>query len=409
LTTSEATTTEAPKAKRARKRRGRRLNGEGTIFQRSDGRWCASLSFGARRKYVYAATAEAVRAKLNAAIEAKTKGAPIDDGRISVADHLETFLTERRSRTRPQTMQHYENAVTRHIVPALGHVKLRKLTPAMVLAFLETKRAEVIGKRADGSPRTLSPMMVRHIRTVLKMALELAVDLELVARNPVRKMKSGRAERSKVNPLDDEETRKFLKTAIAHPLGALWLVVATLGLRRGEVLGLRWADVDLERGMVSVRVQLLHLKDADGKQQPSLVEPKSKNALRDLRLAPAVVDALKKRKAEQAAQRLQLGEAWGPDLGLVFTTQDGRPLMGGAVSSTHAVLCKKAGVRRVRFHDLRHGAASLMLAAGVDPRTLSETLGHSRVGFTLDTYAHVKRPKLDDAVDKLAAVLLPNG
>lgn len=391
-----------------RKKSRKRLNGEGSIYQRKDGLWCGEISLAnGKRKALYGKTAEIVRAKLKAALDAKAKGTLVADERVTVGDHLDTFLKERSSRTRPQTMQHYRNSVERHIKPKLGHIRLTNLTPLMVLQFLDEKRSEVIGKKADGSSRHLAPLMIRHIRTVLKMALELAVDLDLIARNPVRKLKSGRDDRKKINPLDADETRRFLTLAGAHSLGAIWLIVATLGLRRGEVLGLRWEDIDLEKSELRVRVQLMHLHDDAGELKPVLVEPKSKNALRDLKLVPALVDALRARKADQAAERLQLGEEWGPDLGLVFTTHDGRPLQGGAVSSTHSALCKKAQVRHIRFHDLRHGAATAMLEAGVDPRTLSDALGHSRVGFTLDTYAHVRKPRLDDAIERVAERLLP--
>lgn len=410
-TTQDSTEATAPKAKRARRRRGRRLNGEGTIYQRADGRWCAEVSTGnGRRKSLYGKTAEDVRAKLSTTIEGIAKGQTAGDDRMTVATFLDRFLDERRARTRPQTMQHYENAVRRHIVPHLGTVKLRKLAAADVQRFLEKKRAEVLRTDEDGTAHRMSPMMVRHIRTVLKMAMRLAVEWDLVVRNVVDGVRGPKLERQKIDTLDADETRKLLATTATHPLGAIWLIAAMLGLRRGEILGLRWLDIDVERSMLSVRVQLVHLDDETDKTKPKvphLVEPKSKSAMRDIRMPPQLVAALQTRKATQAAQRLKLGTAWGDDMGLVFTTQDGRPLVGGAVSSTHAHLCDKAKVRRVRFHDLRHGAATMMLGAGVDLRTLSETLGHARASFTLEVYAGTKRPRLDDAVDKLAAVLLP--
>lgn len=394
------------KERRKGKRR-RRLNGEGYIGQRPDGFWVAQVSLpGGRRKSVYAKTADGVRRKLKAELDAVASGRIVTRDKLTLADFLERFLEERRGRSaRPQTMQHYENAVRRHIVPELGHILVRKLSAPDVQAFLEKKRAEVIGKNADGTPKTMSATMVRHLRTVLFMAMRLAVQWDLAGRNVVDGVRGPRASAPKIDPLSAEETIKFLATAATHPLGALWLVVGTLGLRRGEVLGLRWSDVDLDKAVLSVRVQLVHLKDSDGVPQPHLVEPKSKSAVRDLRMLPDVVEALRRRKAEQDAQRAELAEVWGPDLGLIFTTQHGTPLMGGAVSSTHTALCKKAGVRHVRFHDLRHGVATLMLGAGVDLRTISETLGHARPTITLTFYAHTKRPMMDAAVATLGAVL----
>ena len=405
VTTTEMMTTDAitsqPKSRRARRRRGRRLNGEGTIYQRRDGRWCAEVTTGnGGKKCLYAATAEAVRAKLNATIESIARGQALGDDRLTVAQHLAVFLDERRTRTRPATMVDYTNVVERHLVPGLGTVRLRKLTAADVQRFLDERRAS-----------GLSATMVRHIRTILRMAMRLAVDRDLVVRNVVDSVRGPKAEQTEIVPLTAEETRKLLETARAHPLGAIWFVVATLGLRRGEVLGLRWADLDLEHGKLSVRVQLASVtgdedEDEDGVREAKLVEPKSKKAVRDLAMAPAVVEALRARKRAQAADRLRVG-VWHDKSGLIFTAEDGQPLVGASISALHTSLCKAAKVRAVRFHDMRHGAASLMLAAGVDPRTLSEALGHSRVAFTLDTYAHVTQARLDDAVSRVAGAVLP--
>ena len=394
--------TDTPASSAPRRRRSRpkaRANGEGSVFQRADGRWCAVLSCGGgRRKSYYGATRAEALGALVGAREAQRRGQPLGDDRLTLAVLLERFLDERRARTRPATMTDYTNVVRRHLTPALGPVKVRKLTAADVQAFLEAKRGEV------------SPTMVRHIRTILRMALRLAVDWELVSRNVVDSVRGPKAERPAIDPLDAAETRQLLAKVRAHPLAAVWFLAATLGLRRGELLGLRWDAIDLDGGTLAVRAQLAHVEgEGEGEaKRPVLVEPKSKSGRRMLKLAPPLVAMLRERKAAQAAQRLRAGGYWRNDLGLVFTLDDGRPICGPAVSSLHTRLCTAAGVRVVRFHDLRHGAASLMLAAGVDPRTLSEALGHARVAFTLDTYAHVKRPRLDDAIDRLAAVVLPS-
>jgi integrase len=398
MTEAAATPT---KGKRTRRRRGRRLNGEGTIYQRKDGRWCAEVASGdGKKKCLYAPTAEAVRAKLNATIEMLAKGQSLGDDRLTVAQHLTVFLDERRTRTRPATMVDYTNVVDNHLVPGLGTIRLRRLTAADVQRFLDEKRTT-----------GLSATMVRHIRTILRMAMRLAVDRDLVVRNVVDSVRGPKAEQAEIVPLTADETRKLLETARTHPLGAIWFIVATLGLRRGEVLGLRWSDVDLERAKLSVRVQLATVDDDrdDTERKPreaKLVEPKSKRAVRDLVMAPAVVEALRARKRTQAEDRLRVG-AWHDKHGLIFTAEDGTPLVGASISALHTSLCETARVRTVRFHDMRHGAASLMLAAGVDPRTLSEALGHSRVSFTLDTYAHVTQARLDDAVSRVAVAVLP--
>jgi integrase len=376
---------------RSRRRRARRLNGEGSIVRRADGRWCAALCLeGGRRRYFYGATADEAQKKLHDAREAIRQGKQIDDEKMTVGVLLERFLDERRSRTRAATMIHYENCVRKHIKPVLGHLRLRKLTAADVQRFLDMKTTEGF---AVG--------MVRHLRTTLRMAVQLGVGWDVCSRNVVDFVRGPKGESKHIDPLTIEETKKLLDAAGKHRLAPLWLLATTLALRRGELLGLTWDAIDLDRGTLEVRSQLQRLRG-----ETKFCEPKTENARRVLHLTHAHVGALREHRARQAEERLRAGPYWKDEHGLVFTQVDGRPILGPAISQTHRRLCRAAKVREVRLHDLRHGAASIMLASGVDPRTLSETLGHSRVSFTLNTYTHAKRPQLDDAVDRLSAILL---
>lgn len=378
------------KSKATRRRRGRRLNGEGTICQRADGRWCAAVSLDAgQRRFFYGASADEVARKLQRAKETIRQGRALDDERMTVGALLERFLDERRGRTRLSTMVDYENVARNHIAPSLGQLKLRKLTATDVQRFLDKKRTEV------------SATMTRHIRTVLSMAVRLAVSWDLASRNVVEFVRGPKSEAKPVDPLDVDETRKLLAAAKGHRLEPLWLLAATLGVRRGELLGLAWSAIDLDVGQLHVRQQLQRVR-----RKTAIGAPKTSSAIRTLRLTPLLMTALQEHRRRQAAERLRAGPLWQDKDGLVFTQVDGSPLIGPAVSQMHRRLCKRAGVRNIRLHDLRHGAATIMLASGVDPRTLSETLGHSRVSFTLNTYAHTKRPQLDAAVDRVSAALL---
>lgn len=382
----EATTTNAPTAKLAR----RRKKGRGSIYRRRDGRWCAELPKpGGGRKFIYGATAGEVETKLTAAKATLDAGGNLGDDRLTVAVVLDRFLDERQHRTRPRTIESYRYLADHHIKPHIGSMRARALTADDVQAFINRRVRE-----------GLSPSMVHHVLMVLRMAFKLAVMRRAVLVQPTIDVHGPKVERSIPVPLDLADTQKLLGAARSHPLGGVWFLAAGLGLRRGEVLGLRWRDVDLDAGRVTVRHQLVRTDDG-----LNLAPPKTKRALRTLSLSPATVALLQARKARQAKDRLRAGEVWADSLGLIFTGERGHPIDGGTLAGLHAELCKAAGVRHVRFHDLRHGAATLMLAGGEDPATLSATLGHARVAFTLDTYVHTSQPRIAEATGRLGAIL----
>jgi integrase len=395
-TTTTTTTTEHEPPKRARRRRKTR----GSIYKRNDGRWCAQLELaGGRRKYIYGQTEADVETKLTAAKSTIDAGGRLVDERFTVTDLVDAFLEERTNRVRPGTLDNYRHYVDFHIKPHIGKLTVARFTADDVQAFANRR------VREGASASTVSYTLI-----VLRMAFRLAVSRRRVMFNPTEGVHGPKVERNVGAPLDAADAQKLIEAARAHRLGAMWILGAALGLRFSEIAGLRWRDVDLKAGHVTIRHQLFIARAAKGEvghfgERAKLTPPKTKRALRRLALSAAVVAELKVRKATQAAERLKAGEAWSDSLGLIFTCPRGQPLDRGSHSKEHRALCDAAGVRRVRFHDLRHGAATLMLAAGVDPAALSAALGHSRVAFTLDTYVHVTSPRVDDAVGRLADVL----
>lgn len=373
-----------------RKRGRRRKKGRGSIYQRSDGRWCAELAVdNGRRKFIYGATAADVERKLTAAKSTVDAGGSLGDERLTVGVVLDMFLDEREHRVRPRTIESYRYLVDHHIKPHIGNIRARTLSPADVQGFIARRL------RANASASLL-----HHVLAVLRMAFRLAVRWGLILRNPADDVHGPKVERKELSPLDAIATQGLLAVAAKEPLGAIWFIAASLGLRRGEILGLTWNDVDLDAGILAVRHQL-----QGAAEKAKLVAPKTKRGMRELAINARVVALLRERKRLQAAEKLAAGDKWENRLNLIFTGERGQALEGATVLKIHHRLCKAAGVAAVRFHDLRHGAATLMLDAGVDPATLSATLGHSRVGFTLDTYVHATRRNLDDAVEKLAGVL----
>ncbi len=403
-TTEQQTTVRAPATPRRRRRRAR-----GSTYRRSDGRWCGELALkGGGRKFVYGRTQSDVEQKLTAAKASIDAGVPLGDDRLTVGAILDRFLEERAGRVRPSTLTRYTEIATLHIKPTLGTRKARALTAADVQSFVSSL-----------SRNGMTPAMVHHVLVVLRMALNLAESWDLVARNVAKRVKAPKAERmppvegeepkarSVREPLNLDETRKLLEAARPHRLGAIWFLATSLGLRKGEVLGLRWRDVDLNAGTLTVRHQLAFVTEGKGDERTTravLAPLKAKRRLETLPLAPGLVALLRERKALQAAEQLKAGAAWENALGLIFTSLRGHALDVCRMHRLHRELLTNAGVRVVRFHDLRHGAATEMIGNGADVASAGAILGHADKATTL-RYSHPDPARAHAAVTRLASVL----
>ena len=377
-----------------KKKRARRTG----TYLRSDGRYCAELWSNGRRRFFYGRTADEAEQKRDDA-RATVRAGGFLPGAVSVGELLDRFLDERASRgCRERTLEGYRYVLNQQIRPLLGQVEARKLTADDVQALVSRQLRE------GGSPS-----MVHRTVSHLRMVFKLALDRRTVMIDPTRGVRTPKVERDIPEPLEGEETRKVLQAARAHPLGALWFLGAVCGLRPGEALGLRWRDVDLDGGLVHVAHTLTLVRGEDGKPTVGLGPTKPKRGTREIGLEPAVVAALRARKAQQAAERLAAGAAWSNALGLVFTGIFGQPLDRSTVSKLNRDVLKTAGVRHVRPHDHRHGAATQAHEAGEDLATLSAWLGHSRTSFTVDTYVHARKRKVAGVSSRLAGVLALEG
>lgn len=265
------------------------------------------------------------------------------------------------------------------------------------LASAPAANRPAVGRPA---PKRLSPASVAYGRTVLRAALNQALRWGLVARNVAALVDPPRVTRKEVEPFTLDEARAFLAAVKGDRLEALYTVALALGLREGEALGLRWADIDLDGAMLAVRQQLQRVTGA-GLQ---LVEPKTERSRRTVALPDVVVRALRAHRVRQLEERLLAGARW-VDSGQVFTTRRGTPLDAANALKAFKRALQGAGLRNQRFHDLRHGAATLLLAQGVQPRAIMDLLGHSQVGVTLNLYSHVLPEVRRDAADKMDAVL----
>ena len=368
----------------------RRGNGEGSVYQEKDGRWCAviSLPTGGRKKY-HARTRQEAAEKLLAARRTLSDGLPLPDRRQTVGDLLSTWLEDTaRVTVRPATYQSYATIVRVHLAPALGRIRLADLTPQHVQRFLNQKSS-------DG----LSPRRVDYLRAVLRRALNQAMRWGLVARNVATLVDPPKATRNKVNPFTPEEARLFLEAIKGDRLEALYTLALVVGLRQGEALGLMWEDIDFVGGTVAIRHALQRI---DGELR--LVEPKTDRSHRIVPMSPALAARLMDHRGRQHAERRNAGSLWD-ESHLVFTTALGRPLDGSSVTHRFQKLLAAAGLRHQRFHDLRHACASLLLAQGVSARVVMEILGHSTVTLTLNTYSHILLPTQREALSGMDHLL----
>ncbi|HZU75482.1 MAG TPA: site-specific integrase, partial [Dehalococcoidia bacterium] len=328
-----------------------RGKGEGTMYQRAGtGRWESKITLpdGTRRTF-YGKTREEVRQKLHDAQEAVRKNLPIPYARRTVGEYLEYWLTNvAAQRVRPGTLKRYELDVRLHIKPALGKTKMVELTPQKVQKLI-----------ADLSATGLKPNTVRNCRAVLRTALAQAEKEGAIGRNVARLVTLPRDERPKLTPITPDDARRILEAFKGDEYEHLVTVALATGMREGELLGLSWDDVDFEAGTVTVRNQLQRIE-----KEYRLVPLKTEKSRRTLALPKVALDALRAQKVKQAERRLLLGPRW-IDTGLVFTTALGNYVHASVITHHFRKKLLAAGLAPMPFHQLRHGAASLLLARGI--------------------------------------------
>lgn len=365
---------------------------EGSIFKRSDGRWVAMLSVeGGKRKSFYGATRQDVQRKLAAAQRDVEAGLPLVADRQTVSQYLASWLQAIEPTVEYSTWKRHHEFVDLHILPALGPVRLRALTAQQIQQLY-----------ADRLLAGLSSTTVHHLHATLHKALADAERLGLVVRNVSELVNAPRMAEHEIHPLSPPQVRAFLTAITGDRLAVLYVVAIATGMRQSELLGLRWADVDLEAqptGLIRVRSQLSRKGDTW-----TWKEPKTRHSRRQIALPGPVVEALRQHQARQAEERLRLGPIW-QDHNLVFCTQVGDPLYGTYVLRQLEKHLKVAGLPRVRFHDLRHTAATLLLSARVNPKVVSEMLGHATMAITLDIYSHVLPDMQQDAAHAMGTLL----
>lgn len=352
-----------------------RGNNEGTIYKRrSDGRYAAAVTLDTgKRKTVYGRTREEAAAKLQKLQTTVLQGLPLPDERTTLRSFMENWLeTGVKPSARASTYASYSNYVRRHIIPELGRVRLTKLTPQMVETFLQSRLKA-----------GLSPRSVNHIRAVLRAALNKALRWGLVSRNVAALAGPQHLVAKEPSVLTAEQASRLLEGVAEDRLGALYVVALTVGLRLGEALGLQWSDVDLDAGTLRVRHALQRVNG-----HATLVEPKSTTSRRTICLPALTIDALANHRKAQTKELMKSKARW-PDSDFVFRTPAGMPLNPSSTTRRFRQVLADLELPQMRFHDLRHSAATLLISQNVHPRLVMELLGHSQISLTMNTYAHV--------------------
>lgn len=367
-----------------------RANGEGSIYPYRNGRWAGQCyvteTSGRRvRRTVYGSSRREVQKKVDELLEREDAGRPFAPLELTVGEFLREWLDQIViQRVRANSLSAYRFQAERYLIPDIGAKRLHSLSARELRLYFESLRRREIGART-----------IVYVHSTLRAALEDAVREELIDRNPAKLVRVPRPERIEPEPLSVAEVRKLFHYVRDDRLFAMFLVFALLGLRRSEVLGLMWSDVDLEGGTLQVR---RGLQRVDGQIVTS--EPKTRRSRRTVPLPSVVIDALQEHRDRQDGERRQLAEKW-PESQFVFTTPIGTPIDPRNCTRVVQNACEQATGRRVRLHDFRHGCVSVLLGLGVPPRTAMEIVGHSTIEMTMNVYGHVSLDEMRTALDRV--------
>jgi integrase len=368
-----------------RKRRGR---GEGSIFQRDDGRWVAKVSLGLdqngkrRRRVVYGTTKKEVQERLRKLQEQVDKGILADASRVSVKDYLASWLKTVQVSKAAHTYLQYEQHSRLHLTPILGHLLMAKLT-----------RQHVKQMYVSLAEKGVSASQQRRVGTTLRAAVGQAMEDEILHLNPCRKVPKPRVEKEEMQVWDPDQVARFLEAAKEDRLYALYVLAIDGGLRQGELFGLQWTDFDFATSSVLVQRALEEVRGS-----LRLKDLKTKKSRRRVVLSTVALGALH----EHRKRMLAAGQIDGP----VFCDTDGGYLRkSNVVRRSFNVVVKRAGVPRIRFQDLRHTSATLLLLSNENLKVVSERLGHASVKITGDTYSHVTPTMQQAAAEKMARIL----
>jgi len=366
----------------------KRAAGEGSVFKRGN-RWVGQVGSGKNRETKYFDTqqeANAWRQKMN---ELRRQGLVLTGSKIFLSKFLDDWLVIAENSVRPNTYLQYSQIVHQHIVPSLGKILLKDLRPDHVQALYTKKLA------GETSPRT-----TKMIHSVIHRSLNHALKLGLVVRNVSDMVTLPKVPQKEMQTLNDYQARQLIQAAEGSRYQVLFWVAISTGLRQGEILGLKWSDLDWNTGRMKIQRQVQRRKG----EGLVFCEPKSASGRRQIKLGKTTLEKLREYKEMQYKEKILAGDKW-QYYDLIFPSPIGTPLDSSNVTKVYKKCLKEAGLPDLRFHDLRHTAATLMLQQGINPKIVQERLGHSDISLTLNTYSHVLPSMQEEAAEKMDELL----
>ncbi|MFL5628161.1 MAG: tyrosine-type recombinase/integrase [Ktedonobacteraceae bacterium] len=361
--------------------------GQGSVYERKDGRYSGYIMLeNHKRKYFYGKTKKEVLDHIKKALREQEQGALVPASKQTVKQFLEYWLEEvHKQKIKQSSYIKYRKALNYHILPALGHIHLQKLTAEHIDTFYAKLLKQ--GK---------SPKSIKDIHGIVHVALQYAVKRKRLSKNVANDIDLPRMERYSSHVLDKDQARRLLEVAKGSRLETLLIVALATGMRRGELLALRWSDVHFDIRSLHVQRTVDRVKNVGYVES----EPKTKRSRRTIMLPQFVIDALMRHRMQQVEVSLQAENLW-VDRDLVFCNMVGDFLYPDNVSADFKKLVGKAGLPPMRFHDLRHSAATILLAMGVHPKVVQEILGHTQISITMDVYSHMLPSMQREAMEGL--------
>lgn len=369
----------------------KRGNNEGSVFKvKGKGLWAAQVTIQGKKVRKYHKSQKEARNWVQVTLSQVDGGLTLSGAQTTVADYLADWLIVHASSIRPKTADQYKQIVNQHINPELGLIKIKDLMPRQIQALYS--------KKLEGGT---SPRTVLLIHAVLRRALNQAVRMGMIGRNPAMAVTRPKFQRKEMKVLSDSQVRTLLSVTEGDRFEAVFWLAVTTGLRLGELVGLKWADLDWPNRRLRIQRQVQRLRGG-----LTFSEPKTTAGRRVIALGVTTIEKLRKHMELQVGERLEAGTSWKEN-DMIFPSSKGTPMDPSNLYHIFKGLLKKAELPDIRFHDLRHTAATLMLQQGIHPKIVQERLGHSDISMTLNTYSHVLPVMQDEVAEKLDEPLTP--
>jgi integrase len=369
----------------------KRGNNEGTIYKRKDGRWCAQVSLSGRRVTKYAKSQKACRDWVKAILNKIEHGLTFDGTQVSLEQFMESWLAGKELSRRPSTVKNYRSYCSEYIFPTLGKMRLQNILPSHLRQLYLRMQEEGRGART-----------IQLVHVTLHGALKQAVKEGLIGHNPVEAVERPKVETQQFQVFTEEQVRAFLAAAKEHPLVALFYLALTTSMRKGELLGLMWTDVDWQKGSLRIERQL-QIETGKGYV---LVPTKTKAGRRTIKVGKGALAMLEAHRHRQETLRASVGDHW-VETGMIFTSTIGTYLDQTKVSREFKKVLRENGLPELRFHDLRHTSISLLLDIGTPVNTVQKRAGHSKASVTTDIYGHVMAHSQDAAAENIEEIVKP--